>query len=126
MTPNAKIAVALMLGVVALLLLFALGEGLRIPATVPAAPYVQGAIFLGGMGGYFMLCAFLLSRGDARPLRALWPIVVALNLPLIASVLLAFAVEPHKGAVLQVAGVSMLGVVCSVAGAALGSRARHP
>lgn len=126
MTPSARIGMAVVLGVGAFLLMFALGEGLRIPATVPAATYAQGAIFVVGMGGFFALCAYLLSRGAARALQAKWPILVALNAPLIASVLIALAVEPNKGAALQVAEVSALGMLCSWGGGALGTRAGHP
>jgi len=124
-TPTAKIVVAVMLGVVAFLLMFALGEGVRIPATVPAAVFIQGAVFVGGMGGYFLLCAFLLSRGDTRALLSLWPTVIALNAPIIVSVLVSLAVEPNKGAVLQVAEVSVLGILCAFAGAALAKRAKN-
>ena len=125
MTPSAKIVVAVLLGVLAFFLMFGLGEGVRIPATVPAAALIQGAIFVGGMGGYFLLCAFLLSRGDTRALLSLWPTVVALNAPIIISVLVALVVEPNKGAVLQVAEVSVLGILCAFAGAALAIRGRN-
>ena len=126
MTPSAKIIVAVLLGVLAFLLMFGLGEGVRIPATVPAAALIQGAIFVGGMGGYFLLCAFLLSRGDTRALLSLWPTVIALNAPIIISVLVSLVVEPNKGAVLQVAEVSVLGILCAFAGAALAIRRRNP
>ncbi len=125
MGPNAKIFAALMLGVVAFFLLFALGEGVRIPPSVPAAPFVKGAIFVGGMGLYFLLCAFWLTRGDTRSLLRLWPIIVALGAPLLATVLIALVVEPNKAAVAEVAAVWLLGVLCSWIGAWLGGRAKH-
>ncbi len=125
MGPNAKIFAALMLGVVAFFLLFALGEGVRIPPSVAGAQFVQGAIFVGGMGLYFLLCAFWLTRGDRRPLLRSWPIIVALGTPLLATVLIALAVEPNKGAVAEVAAVWLLGVLCSCIGAWLGGRAKQ-
>ena len=126
MTPSARIGTAVVLGIGAFLLMFALGEGVRIPATVPAALFVQGAIFVLGMGGFFLLCAYLLSRGTGLAFRAMWPMLVGLNAPLVASVLIALAVEPNKGAVAQVAEVSVLGILCSCGGAALGTRAGRP
>ncbi len=124
MGQTAKIFAALMLGVVAFFLLFALGEGVRIPPTVPGAQFVQAAIFVGGMGSYFVLCAFWLTRGDRRPLRRQWPIIVALGAPLLAAVLIALMVEPNKAAVAEVAAVWLLGVLCSCIGVWLGGRVK--
>ncbi len=125
MGPNAKIIAALMLGVVAFFLLFALGEGVGIPPSVPAAQFVKGAIFVGGMGLFFLLCAFWLTRGDRRPLLRQWPIIVALVAPLLATVLIALVVERNKAAVAEVAAVWLLGVLCSGVGAWLGGRAKQ-
>lgn len=125
MSTSAKILAALMLGVVAFFLLFALGEGVRIPPSVPAAEFVHGAIFVGGMGLYFLLSAYWLTRGEARPLFGQWPIILALGAPLLATVIVALVVEPNKGAVAEVAAVWLLGILCSCLGAWLGGRAKH-
>ncbi len=125
MGPNAKVVAALLLGIVAFFLLFALGEGVRIPATVPAAQFVQGTIFVGGMGLYFLLTAYWLTRGEVRPLRSSWPIILALGAPLLATVLISLVIEPNKGAVAEVAGVWLLGVLCSCVGAWLGGRPKR-
>ncbi len=122
---SARIFAALLLGIVAFFLMFALGEGVRIPPTVPAAELVHGAIFVGGMGLYFLLTAYWLTRGEAGPLLRSWPIIVALGAPLLAAVLIALVIEPNKGAVAEVAAVWLLGVVCSCVGAWLGGRAKR-
>ncbi len=125
MGTNAKIVAALMLGVVAFFLLFALGEGVHIPPSVPAAELVHGAIFVAGMGLYFLLTAYWLTRGEARPLLRQWPVILALGTPLLATVIVALVVEPNKGAVAEVAAVWLLGILCSCLGAWLGGRAKH-
>ena len=125
MTPNGKLLVALFLGAVAFVPLFALGEGVRIPPAVPGAAALQGVIFVGGMAAYFFFCAFFLSRGDPRSLARLWPIPAALGVPLFIAVVIALGVEPNKGAVLWVAGAWLLGFLSAAAGTTLGWHANR-
>lgn len=111
-----------LLGLLGFSLMFALGEGVRIPASVPAAEYVQTATFVGGMGAYFLICAYLVCRGGAKPPVPLWPVIGALNAALFVTVLIALFVEPNRGAVLQGAGALLVAVLSSWAGAALAAR----
>jgi hypothetical protein len=126
MSKAGKTAGAFGLGVLSFFLMFLLGEGVNIPATFPAGKYIEGAIFIGGMGCFFFMSEFLLSRANAKATREDWPLILALISPLLITALIASAVEPNKHAVLAVVGVIILAVACSFAGAALAARVvRH-
>jgi hypothetical protein len=126
MSKSGKMAGALVLGVLSFFLMFLLGEGVSIPATIRAAKYIEVVIFMGGMGGYFFVSEFLLSRGNAKATIEDWPVILALISPLLITVLIVLIVEPNKLAVLPVVGAVILAVACSFAGAALAARlARH-
>ena len=117
MDKNSKLAVALLLGVGSFFLLFLLGEGGGSPSTL------HTIIFIGGMGGYFLISGYFLSRGNPQAVRKGWPIMLALNAALIATTITAWLVEPNQADSLQMAGVAVLAVVCSCVGAALAVRA---
>jgi hypothetical membrane protein len=105
-----RIALAILFSVVAFFLIFILGEG-----------FGAWALFV-GMGAYFFVTQYLLSRGNAWPVRNDWPIIIALNSAPAFMIVLALAIEPNKLAVLQMLGVTILCLACSYAGAALASR----
>ena len=123
MNINSKIALALLLGVLSFLLLFLLGEVVSVPAGVPAAEYVHATLFIGGVGTYFLISSYILSRGNPQAVRQGWPILLALNATLLVATLIAWLIEPNRGAVLAAAGTALLAVVCSLVGAALAARA---
>jgi hypothetical protein len=120
-----RIAIAAVLGVGAFILMFALGEGVRIPATVWGAPYITGLILIAGMGGYFLVAMYLLARGLPKGSGKGW-VILALNAALVLASVIALLIEPNKLAALQALGVAALGVVCSFAGLALATRAVRP
>jgi hypothetical protein len=123
MSKKVKVVVAFVLGVLGFVLMFFLGEGVKIPTTVPAAEYIQWLIFISGMGGYFLISEYLLSRGNPQAIRKDWAIILALNLTLLVTSIIALFIEPHKLAALQALGTAILAVACSYAGASLAGRA---
>lgn len=121
MIPNdRKFAVALLLGAVAIVLVFFLGERFQTSATI-----LRGVLFWGGTAAYYFLCAFLLSRGDPQPLARPWTVLAALVAPFLILVLIALAVEPDKGAALFTALIWLLGLLSGAAGTASGRRAKR-
>lgn len=120
-----RIAIAAVLGAGGFVLMFALGEGVRIPPMVWAAPYITGLVFVGGMGAYFLIAMYLLSRGFPRGSSKGW-VIFALNAALLLASVIALVVEPNKLAALQALGIAALAVVCSVAGSAIAARAAKP
>lgn len=122
MNRNSKLFVAFLLGVGSFFLLFGLGEGVKVPDSIPGATYIQTLILLGGMGSYFLISQFFLSRGNRDAMRTDWPIILALNVVLVAATIMAAFLEPNKLAVLQTAGITLLAVLCSSIGAAFAAR----
>ena len=119
--PRSAIAILQVIGA----LVFLLGEGLKLPATVPAAEYVAGLIVAVVLGGYSLLATCLLSRGLPRASGNLW-IVLAMNALLLLAALIALLVEPNKSAALQVLGIAILSCASSYGGLALATRATRP
>jgi len=117
MDKNSKLAVALLLSVGSFFLLFLLGEG------GGSRSILHTIIFIGGLGGYFLVSGYFLSRGNPQAVRMGWPIMLALNAALIATTITAWLVEPNQADSLQMAGVAVLAVVCSYVGATLAARA---
>lgn len=115
-----KVVVAFLLGLVGFFLGFFLGEEVRIPASIVASEVVEIAILAGGLGFYFLLCAFLLCLSGDAPLVSVWPIVTALSAVLLLTALIAAIIEPDRGSVILTAGIALLTVVCSWVGATLG------
>jgi thiol-disulfide isomerase/thioredoxin len=116
-----RTACAAGLSVVSFFLLFVLGEGVSIPATVPGATYVKVAILVGGYLGFFFVCQYLLSFGHAQAVRRDWPLVLALNWTVLLMVPFVVAGEDLRK------GLAMLGAACatvasSYAGAYLAGR----
>lgn len=120
-----RVVPAVVLGMGSFFLMFLLGEGWRIPATVPAAEYVGGLMLAVVLGGYSLLATYLLSRGLPRASRNLW-IVLAMNAVLLLAALIALLVEPNKPAALQVLGVAIVSSACSYGGLALAARSTRP
>ena len=122
---DGKVAFALLLGAFSFFLMFLLGEGVSVPPSVPGAKYIEGILFIGGMCGYFLISAYLLSRGNPQAIWKNWPIILALNLILLITAIIALVVEPNKLAALLTLGVAIVAVACSFAGAWLGARVAH-
>ena len=121
-----KILGAFLMGVFALLLFFVLGEGVRIPSRIPGAENIHRSIVLIVLGAYFFMAQYLLSRRNPQALRTNWPLMLALNLMLIISAGIAFAIEPNRVAVMETVVTAVFTVAFSCAGAALAGRvARH-
>ena len=121
-----KILLAFLIGVFALLLFFVLGEGIRIPSHIPGAENIHRSIVIVVLGAYFFIAEYLLSRRNPQALRTDWPLILALNLMLIISAGIAFAIEPNRVAVMEAVVTAVLTVAFSCAGAALAGRAaRH-
>jgi hypothetical protein len=121
-----RVLVAFLLGVGAFFLLFLLGEGVDISPSVRGYQYFSALIFFGGMGAYFLISEYFLSRGHQQAVRKDWPIILALNAPLILATIIASFVEQNKSSLWQTGGAVVVGVVCSYAGAALAARNAAP
>ena len=122
MSKTPKILLAFLLGLLSFPLLFFLGEGIKIPSSIPAAESIHVAIFVIVLGAYFFLSEYLLTRRDAKTAWKQWPITLALTATLIVTALITVMVEPNKPAVLGTVGTAVLAVACSWAGAAVTAR----
>jgi cytochrome bd-type quinol oxidase subunit 2 len=92
----------------------------------PAAVFINGGIVVIVIAAYFFTCEYLLSRRNPQATWKDWPTILALTLTLIITAIVALVVEPNKSAALQAAGVAILAVVFSCAGAVVAARAaRH-
>ncbi len=120
-----RIAIAALLGVFSFFLMFFLGEAVKVPSTIPSAEYVHALIMIIGMGGYFVISMYLLSRGIPRASRKGW-VILALNATLLLASVIALIVEPNKLAALQALAIAALAIVCSYAGSALAARTAGP
>jgi hypothetical protein len=105
-----NVFVAVILGVLSFFLMFFLGE-----------VFGDYAAFI-GMGDYFLISQYFLSRGNPQALRKDWPLIIALNFTLLFATIICLAVEPNKGAKLATLCLAILAVACSYAGAALAAR----
>jgi hypothetical protein len=117
-----RIAPAVVLGMGSFFLMFLLGEGMKVPANVPAAEYVGGLIVAVVLGGYSLLATYVLSCDLPRASRNLW-IALALNAALLLAGLIALLAEPNQSAALQVLGIAIISSACSCGGLALAARA---
>jgi peptidoglycan/LPS O-acetylase OafA/YrhL len=108
-----KVVMAVILSVCSFFLMFFLGEGLG-----------DHALFI-GMGAYFLISQYFLSRGNSQAHRKDWPLIIALNFTLLLATVICLEVEPNKGAKLATLCLAILAVACSYAGAALAARTTH-
>jgi hypothetical protein len=120
-----RVAPAAVLGLGTFFLMFLLGEGMKVPANVPAAEYIGALVVAVVLGGYSLLATYMLLRGLPRSSRNLW-IVLALNAALLLAALLALLGEPNTSAALQVLGVAIVSCACSYGGLALAGRSSGP
>jgi len=120
-----RVVPAAVLGMGSFFLMFLLGEGSKVLATVPAAEYVGELIVAVVLGGYSLLATYTVSRGLPRASRNLW-IVLAMNAVLLLAALIAMTVEPSKSDSLQVLGIAIISTACSCGGLALAARATRP
>ena len=122
MKMDSRVAVAFLLGVGAFVLLFVLGEPVSKVSTVSAARNIHAIVFIIGIGGYFFISEYFLSRGHPQAIWKDWPMILALNAPLVLTTIITLLVEPNKLAVVLPACAAALGVACSCVGAALAAR----
>jgi len=120
-----RVAPAAVLGMGSFFWMFLLGEGLKIPATVPAAEYVGGLILAVVLGGYSLLATYVLARGLPRASRNLW-IVLALNAVLLITALISLLAEANRSSALQMLGIAIVSSACSYGGLALAARTTRP
>jgi hypothetical protein len=109
-TCKLKVFVAVILSVVSFFLMFFLGE-----------VFGDYALFI-GMGAYFLIAQYLLSRGNRQALRTDWSSIIALNFTLLLATIICLLVEPNLGAKLSTLCLAILAVACTYAGAVLTAR----
>jgi hypothetical protein len=119
-----KVVLAFFLGVLSVALLFGLAEGVGdlLPERWKGS-FIHVVIFVIGMGGYFLVSQYLLSRGNPQAVRKDWPIIIAMNFTPLCVTIITLVVEPNKGSALQMLLVAILTMACSYAGAAVAARA---
>jgi hypothetical protein len=122
MSKTLRVFLAFLLGVFSFPLLFLLGEGIKIPSSIPAAESIHVAIFLIVIAAYFFFAEYLLTRRDPMTVRKQWPITLALTATLIVTAFITVMVEPNRSAVLATVGIAVLAVACSWAGAVVTAR----
>jgi hypothetical protein len=102
--------VAFFLGVLSFFLIFFLGEVLG-----------EYALFI-GLGAYFLISQYLLSRGKPQAVRKDWPLIIAMNFTPLCMTIIVLAVEPNKRNALAMLLVTIISLACSYAGAVLAAR----
>jgi len=119
-----KYLTAFLLGLGAFFLFWAMGEYLSSMGPASVAGEAGGVLVLAGvLGAYAFACQRFLSRGDARPLREQWLLLLCFNFVLTAFAL-AVPVFVHKWIpTFTMFGLSAYSWLCSCAGAALAARA---
>lgn len=119
-----KYLTAFLLGLGLFFLFWGIGEYLSSRGTASAGGEAAGIVALAGvLGLYAFGCQLFLSRGDPRPLREQWPLLLSFNFILTAFAL-AVPVVVHKWApALTMFGLSGYSWACSCAGAVLSARA---
>ena len=116
--------IAFSLGLGSFFLFWGMGEYLSSRGPASAAGEAGGVLVLAGvLGVYAFACQRYLSRGDARPLREQWLLLLCFNLILTAFAL-AVPVFVHKWIpTLTMFGLSAYSWACSCAGAVIAARA---
>jgi len=102
-----KIIIAFVLSVLSFFLMFFLGEGISVYAA-----------FI-GLGIYFFIAQYYLSRGNPKALSQDWLIILTLNSVLILTVISALFAEENATAKMQTLIILIITSICSVAGAVL-------
>jgi len=120
-----RVTPAALLGFGALFLSFFLGEGIKLPANVPAAEYVGWLILAVVLGGYSLLATFVVSRGLPQGRRNLW-IAFAMNVALLLSALISLLAESSKSEGLQALGLAITSSAFSYGGLVLATRTARP
>ena len=105
-----RIVLSFFLGLLSVFLMFFLGEVWGEHAMFP------------GMAAYFLISQFFLSRGNPQAVHKDWPLILALNLPLLISTSICLTAEPNWDAKLSALGLTVLAVACSYAAAAMAAR----
>lgn len=119
-----KYLVAFLLGLGSFYIFWGIGEYLSSAGTTSASGESGGILVMAGaLGAYAFVCQKYLSRGDARPVREQWRLLLSFNFILTAFALLV-PVAVHKWVpILTTLGLSAYSWGCSWAAAALASRA---
>ncbi len=123
-----KYLIAFLLGLGSFFLFWGIGEYLSSRGTTSARGEAAGIVVLAGvLGVYAFACQLFLSRGDPRPLREQWLLLLSFNFILTAFAL-AVPIVVHKWIpALTMFVLSGYSWACSCAGAVLSARAaqRH-
>jgi hypothetical protein len=113
-----RYALAVFLGVISFVLVFALGESNGDANIGFAAELAHLQPMFQVIGAYSLAVSFPFCRGP-RKRGVRMQLILALNAPLLLITLLALFVESNKGGVLLTRGIAGLALVLSGAGAAL-------
>ena len=113
--PN-TLAGAALLGIVGIVLVFVLGEGVHVSTSIPGAVLWQVLVFVAPLAGYYGVAAYFMTRGRHRS-RDDWAMVLALVAPILLSTLVAVVVERDKRSALAPAVITIVGVFSSWLGA---------
>jgi uncharacterized membrane protein (UPF0136 family) len=113
--PN-TLAGAALLGIVGIVLVFVLGEGVHVSTSLPGAVLWQVLVFVAPLAGYYGVAAYFMTRGRHRS-RDDWAISLALVAPILLSTLVAVVVERDKRSALAPAVITIVGVFSSWLGA---------
>lgn len=112
---------AILLSVCSFFLMFVLGEFLESQAGAAGAERLATAILITGIGGYFLLASYFLTRRLPRSRRNFW-ILLILNAALLLTAVVVLAIESNRTAALEMLGLSLLAIACSAAGLGLAYR----
>ena len=110
---------AFFLGLPSFFLIFFLAERFLYSLEIGGAVFISGLFFFGGVGAYFLILSYLLSRGNPQAVRKGRPIIFALNITPLFMLLMTVVGERRLGPVLFGLGLLMFTVLSSFAGAAL-------
>jgi hypothetical protein len=118
-----KYLIAFLLGLGSFFLFWGIGEYLGSIATTSAVSIVPGLFVLAGvLGAYAFACQRFLSRGDPRPVREQWRLLLSFNFILTAFAL-AVPIVIHKWSpTFTMLGLTAYSWACACAGAAVAAR----
>lgn len=110
---------AFLMGLPSFFWIFFLAEKFMWSLDHGGAVYIWGLFFVGGVGAYFLILSYLLSRGNPRAVHKGWPIILALNITPLFMLLMTVVLERQLGPVLSGLGLVMFTVLSSFAGATI-------